>query len=288
MKQIVVGADGSDIGLDAVAWAAREAELRDASLRIVHAVVPWLFDVPADPQAGAGREWLYDNGRAALDEASARAAATAPGVKVSTELIPGGPAKVLLEAAQDADMVVVGSTGVGQVVGALLGSVALQVVSYAPRPAVVVRRLAPRDRGDVVVGVDGSASCRAALRFALQEAELRGARVRAVLAFTHPVPLGPGDTRLPVYPERLVAEEMRTLAESLGGHRQEFPDVEVIQQVVHAQPTRALAEASDNAGLLVVGSRGRGGFTGLILGSVGHAMLHHARCPVAVVRPDAP
>ncbi|HEX2316121.1 MAG TPA: universal stress protein [Thermomonospora sp.] len=287
MKQIVVGADGSDIALDAVAWAAAEAELRGASLRIVHAVVPWLFDVPANPQVAAVRTWLYDNGRAALDRAADRASATAPGVRVTAELVPGGPAKVLLEAAREAGMVVVGSTGVGGIAGTLLGSVALQVVSYAPCPAVAVHHAPARRHGRIVVGVDGSLSGRPAVRFAFEEAARRGVALRAVLAFTHPASTGPGDMQPLVYdPEVLAAEERRTLAESLAGHRQEFPDVTVTEQVVHARPTRALAEASGEADLLVVGSRGRGGFTGLVLGSVSHAMLHHTRCPIAVIPPE--
>ncbi|MBA9002770.1 universal stress protein [Thermomonospora cellulosilytica] len=289
MKQILVGVDGSGISLDAVEWAAREARLHDASLRIVHAVVPWLFDVPADPRVSAVREWLHDNGRAVLAKAVAAATAAEPAVKVSADLIPGGPAKVLLEAAQDADMVVVGSTGVGGIAGALLGSTALQVVSYAPCPAVAVRPPVGRAPGEVVVGVDGSTSCRSAVRFAFQEAALRGAGVRAVLAFTHPISTGPGDMQPLVYdPALLAVEQERALAESLAGHRQRHPDVAVVRQVVHARAARALAEASAGADLLVVGSRGRGGFTGLLLGSVGHAMLHHARCPVAVIRPDRP
>ncbi|MBC6461773.1 universal stress protein [Actinomadura sp. HBU206391] len=283
MRRIVVGVDGSEHSLLAVDWAAGEASRRGESLRIVHAIAPWLFDPQVDAKVGAVREWLMDGGREVLDSATDRAIARAPGLPVSAEMVSGGPARALVNEAKDAAMLVVGGHGAGELTGLLLGSVALQVTSHAPCPVVVVGRPEPA-AGEIAVGVDGSPNCAAAIEFAFGEAGLRGSRLRAVLAWSHPASLGPADMQPLVYDAEIVAaEEERVLAESLAGLRSKFPGVEVVNEVVKARPIRALAHASAGADLLVVGTRGRGGFTGLVLGSVSHAMLHHAHCPVAVV-----
>jgi nucleotide-binding universal stress UspA family protein len=289
MDRIVVGADGSAHGLTAVAWAAGEARRRDAELRVVYAVAPWLFDVPLDPRVGAHREWMHDNGDEVLEQALAHARERAPGVRVSGEQVPGQPAEALIKESARALMTVVGTHGTSGVAGLLLGSVALQVVSHALGPAVAVREEMPepgrREPGEpgtreIVVGVDGSGNGGEATGFAFEEASLRGARLRAVLAWSH----GPAGMRPHGYdPDAVHGEAERALADSLLGWEVRFPEVEVVRDVVRARPVRALSEASDGAGLLVVGTRGRGGFTGLVLGSVSHALLHHARCPLAVV-----
>jgi nucleotide-binding universal stress UspA family protein len=286
MHEIVVGADGSEHSLRAVQWAADEAARRAAALRIVYAMAPWLFDTPVDPRVAAVRDWLREGGQEIVDRAVDRARSRAPGLVVSAELVPGGPARALLTAARDATMVVVGGQGAGGLTGLLLGSVALQVVSHAPCAAVVVRSLEPEVNREIVVGVDGSPSCTGAIGFAFQEAALRLARLRAVLAWSHPASAGRGDVQPLVYDVELVAgDEERVLVECLAGWRERFPDVEVVHDVIQARPIRALAGASAGADLLVVGTRGRGGFAGLILGSVSHAMLHRAHCPVAIVPP---
>ncbi|MFI0349431.1 universal stress protein [Actinomadura sp. 9N407] len=293
-NEIVVGADGSAHGLIAVAWAAGEALRRDADLRIVYAVAPWLFDVPVDPRVGAIREWMHDNGDEVLQQALAHARERAPGVRVSGEQVPGQPAEALIRESGRALMIVVGTHGMGGVAGLLLGSVGLQVVAHASCPAVAVREEPPMVGepgigepvvgepvvGEIVVGVDGSENSVEATAFAFEEASLRGARLRAVLAWSH----GPGDMRpLGFDPDAVHAEAERALAASLAEWRVRFPEVDVVRDVVRARPVRALSSASDGAELLVVGTRGRGGFAGLVLGSVSHALLHHARCPLAVV-----
>jgi nucleotide-binding universal stress UspA family protein len=295
MDEIVVGADGSEHGMVAVEWAAAEAARRGAPLRVVHAVAAWLFDPPADPRIRLVGEWMRDNGEEVVREALARARARAPEVEASGGQAGGQPAEVLIRESRRARMVVVGSHGAGGLTGLLLGSVALQVTSHASCPAVAVRLDRPgvaegepgaSGGGEIVVGVDGSPGGAAALDFAFEAAAVRGAAVRAVLAWSHPASERPGDLRPPVFdPVAVTEEQERALAEFSAGREIEFPDVPLIRQVVHARPKRALAEASARARLLVVGSRGRGGFGGLVLGSVSHAMLHHARCPVAVVHP---
>jgi nucleotide-binding universal stress UspA family protein len=239
-----------------------------------------------DPRVAAVRDWLRASGQEVIDRAVDRACARAPDVVVSAEMVPGGPARALTGAARDAGMVVIGAHGAGGLTGLLLGSVALQVASHAPCAAIVVRSLEPEVNREIVVGVDGSPTCTGAIGFAFEEAALRMARLRALLAWTHPTSAGPGDVQPLVYDVEVVSgDEERLLVECLAGWQEKFPDVEVVHGVVQARPTRALAGASAGADLLVIGTRGRGGFTGLVLGSVGHAMLHHAHCPVAVVPP---
>ncbi|WP_344949066.1 universal stress protein [Actinomadura miaoliensis] len=288
MNEIVVGVDGSEHALVAVDWAAEEAHRRAASLRVVHVMVPWPLDIPVDPRVVAVWEGQVNTGEGqqVVDEGLQRARRRVPDLRVAGERSSGQPAATLIEAAENAAMLVVGSRGTGALAEVLLGSVALQVASHARCPAVAVPAVGPEVHGEIVVGVDGSPAGAAAVRFAFEEAELRQARLRAVLAWTHPASTRPGDMQPLVFdPEIVAAEERRLLSESLAGWREKHPDVTVVPEVTRARATRALAAASERADLLIVGSRGRGGFTGLLLGSVGHAMLHRAHCPVAVIRP---
>ncbi|MFF4242496.1 universal stress protein [Actinomadura geliboluensis] len=284
MNKIVVGVDGSEASLRAVDWAAAEAVRREASLHLVYVVTPWLFDVPDDRRAAQVRKQMLDDGRRVVDIGAARAREGAPGLEVTGEQTGGQPAEVLIDRARDALMLVTGPRGTGGLTGLVLGSVANQVAAHAPCPVVVVRPSEPSERGEIVVGVDGSQAGAGAIGFAFEEASVRGARLRALLAWTHPVSSGPGDM-VPLVHDLgiLAADEQRLLSEALAGRRAEYPDVEVVAETVRGRAARVLAEASGHADLLVVGSRGRGGFAGLLLGSVGHAMLMRARCPVAVV-----
>jgi nucleotide-binding universal stress UspA family protein len=143
------------------------------------------------------------------------------------------------------------------------------------------------EAGRVVVGVDGSELSTQALAFAFDEASLLGIGLTALHAWDVPffdVP-GHGGAGVPGAVREFKGEELRLLSESLSGWREKYPDVDVRQTLVHEEPVKALVEASSGAALIVVGSRGRGGFRSMLLGSVSHAMVHHARCPVAVVRP---
>jgi nucleotide-binding universal stress UspA family protein len=284
VNAIIVGADGSDHSLRAVEWAAEEAARRGLPLRIVHAVAPWLYDTPVDPRLGAVRKWLLTSGEEVVEEATATARACDGDIAVEGEAVPGGAARALLEEARDATMVVLGSHGVGTVAGLLLGSTALQVVAHAPVPTMVVRRLEPAVRREIAVGVDGSAAGEAAVAFAFEEAGLRKARLRAIHVWSDPDLAGTGEMTPLVYDPQIVAEDqIRRLGESLAVWREKYPEIQLVSEVVHGRPVRILAGASTRADLLVVGSRGRGGFAGLVLGSVSHGLLHHAHCPLAVV-----
>jgi nucleotide-binding universal stress UspA family protein len=179
---------------------------------------------------------------------------------------------------------VLGSHGVGTVAGLLLGSTALQVVAHTPVPVVVVRHLEPMRRQEIVVGVDAPPIGEPALAFAFEEAALRGARLRAVHVWSEPGSIDHrGMTPLVYNPEVVTEEHAHRLDDGLATWREKYPDVEVVTEVVHGRPVRILAGLSARADLLVVGTRGRGGFAGLVLGSVSHGLLHHAHCPLAVV-----
>ena len=287
MKTITVGADGSDGGLSAVEWAAEAAERRGLPLRIVHASAPWLYTTPVDPRFGAIREWLLTGAQEVVDAAVEAARRRAPDITVEGEAVPGPAARAMLEKAEDAAIVVVGSRGSGQVTGLLFGSTALQVVTHSPVPVVAVRDLEPGVRREIAIGVDGSEAEESAIGFAFEEAGLRKARLRVIHVWSHPS-TGNGNMKSLVYDPQLVTEEeLRLLAESLAPWREKYPDIEVVPEVVRGRPVRILSGASARADLLVVGTRGRGGFAGLLLGSVSHTLLHHAHCPLAVV-PSVP
>jgi nucleotide-binding universal stress UspA family protein len=280
---IIAGVDGSSQSLLATEWAAEEAMRRRLSLRLVHAEIPWLYDLPIAPRAGAVHTGLLSDGHEVLDEAVALARTCAPGVQVEAELVTGAAARTLLERAQDAAMIVLGGHGTGVLTGVLLGSTALQVVTHTPVPAVVVRSREP-SRRQVTLGLDRAGTQEPAIRFAFEEAALRRARLRVIHVWSHPASSGPGAVQPLVYdPQVVTEEERRVLGESLAVWCEKFPEVDVFSEVEHGRPVPILAGVSARADLLVVGTRGRGGFVGLLLGSVSHALLHHAHCPVAVV-----
>jgi nucleotide-binding universal stress UspA family protein len=286
MNAIIVGTDGSRHSLGAVEWAAEEAALRGAPLRVVHAMAPWIYDKNVDPRLLGVREWLLTSGEDCVRTAVEAARARAPGVEADGRTVPGGASRALLDQARDAALIVLGSHGVGTVAGLLLGSTALQVVAHTPVPAVVIRHTDPVARREIVVGVDGPPVGEPALAFAFEEAGLRGALLRAVHVWSDPGSAGPGGMTPLVYDVTAVtAQHTRRLNDALTVWREKYPDVRVAAEVVHGRPVRILAGFSARADLLVVGTRGRGGFAGLLLGSVSHGLLHHAHCPLAVVPP---
>ncbi|QKW48627.1 universal stress protein [Streptomyces buecherae] len=285
---VVAGVDGSTSSLAAVEVAAREAQSRGVGLRLVHAYLWPAMALPLGaPAMGPSEGGLREVAVRVVDEARERATAVAPEVQVSRTVVTGDPLTVLESQSRLADLVVVGSRGMGGFVGLMVGSTAVHLTARAQCPVLVVRE--PGDEaGAVVLGVDGSGAAARAVDFAFTEAALRGAGVRAVHCWTTwnaPTP-PPRDVSMPYAnePGALAASAERLLSQALAGRQERFPDVAVERQVVHGGTREALIEASRTARLLVVGARGRGGFTGLLLGSVSQAMLHHAHCPVAVVR----
>ncbi|MCI4066569.1 universal stress protein [Micromonospora sp. R77] len=278
---VVVGVDGSEPARRAVRLAAGEAARRNRPLRVVHGFIWPLLRVPVGGPVDTG---LRHQAQEVVAAAVAEAEAAAPGLRVTGEIIDGEAAAALLGETPTASMVVLGDRGLGGFAALVIGSVAIQVAAYADCP-VLVARGAERTAGPVVVGVDGSALSRAAVEFAAEEAALRGTRLHAVHAYTHPVSAGPGDMQPLVYEEgQLRGEEDRLLTESLAGLADRHPQVPVTREVRHGRPVAVLTEASRTAQLVVVGSQGRQELSGLLLGSVSQGVLHHADSPVAVVR----
>ncbi len=293
-RPVVVGVDGSESAARAVRWAAAEAALRHAPLRLVSvftAVPPGRFGDPS--LSGPYRRHLVEAGHAALDAAAGVAGEVAPGVEVQPDLREGFPVPALLSASGDAVLTVVGSRGLGGFTGLLAGSVAVALAAHGGSPVVVVRGdevapaavgAEPPDERPVLVGVDGSPASEAAIGLAFDEASLRGAPLQALHTW-----LDHG--LVPALAARidwaaLETEEHALLAQRLAGWSQKYPDVDVRGVIECDRPGRAVVAASTAAQLVVVGSRGRGGGAGLFLGSVSHALLHHAHCPVMVARPQ--
>ncbi|GAA4832256.1 universal stress protein [Saccharopolyspora rosea] len=278
----VVGVDGSLSALDAVRWAAADAALHGTSVRLVCALPPG----PWDDALEGGAEALRDQRRRWLAEASATAASVAD-VATSQTLRGGKPAAVLIEESHHARRVVVGTRGLSEAAGAglVLGSTAESVAMLAHCPVVVVPGGAgpapPPGSRPIIVGVDGSAVGERALAVAYQEASMRGAPLVAVHAFSDVAV----DEVLPAWDWRsLRAREELVLAERLAGWQERYPDVRVQRVVECDRPVRYLVQHGAAAQLIVVGSRGRGGITGMLLGSTSRALLHSAPCPVLVVR----
>lgn len=282
---VVVGVDGSDESLRAVTLAARLAAERARPLRIVHALAWAYLHVPLGPPPGGPLEGgLANEAKRIVDDALARVQTSHPDVSVSGEVIAGSAAPTLLDEARNAVMIVLGSRGLGGFTGLLVGSVAVQVSAHAPCPVVVARGEIDRE-GDILVGVDGSPGGAGALEFAMQEASLRGVGVTALHAYVFPATADSGDMLPLVYDaEQLAENEAAVLGEAVSGLRERYPDVPLHEVLVRDRPARAIVKAAEQASLVVVGSRGRGGFAGLLLGSVSHAVLHHASCPVVIVR----
>ncbi|NUT52165.1 MAG: universal stress protein [Saccharothrix sp.] len=281
---IVVGVDGSASAVRAAEWAAAQAARHRLPLKLVHAYSLPTHTYPEIVLTGHDvRAAFEDRGRQWLDEAVAAVRAADPG----TALVVDRPAAALIAESHQARMVVVGSRGLGGFTGLLVGSVAVAVSAHGHCPVVVVRDPFPSD-GPVVVGVDGSPASEEAVGFAFEEASLREAPLTAVIAWTDFLVDSPYGSRFTVDWAQVEEEQRRVLAERLAGWQEKYPDVHVDRVVVRDRPVRALLDLSRNAQLLVVGSRGHGGFTGMLLGSTSQALVQHAQCPLAVVRPQHP
>jgi nucleotide-binding universal stress UspA family protein len=279
---VVVGVDASEAALRTVRFAAEEARLRRAPLRIVHAV-----QFPSEATARRLGELdvpglLRDGARGVVEWATEAAAATIDRAAVSAAVVDGDPLHALREASADAQLVVVGSRGLGGLAGLLLGSTASGLAGNAHCPVVVLpdeTTVAVEGRRTVVVGVDGDPADEHVLRFALTEAAARGTDLLAVHAWQDAVLESAIRTTGPMVDWAGVqAEEERVLSEALAGCADKEPDVVVRETVVRDKPARALVAAAMTAQLLVVGHHAR-----RALGSTTHGVLHRATCPVAIV-----
>lgn len=287
--EVVVAYDGSPGSIAALTWAAMEAGSRRARLLVLHAT-----DVELSELSGAAglAAAVHQEGVRLAEEGAARAVAVdggPPREDVQVQAPAERPVRALVEASRGADLLVMGSRGRGSVAGALLGSVAFSVTAQAGCPVVVVRGQDGRRAGParaVVIGVDGSKDASAALTFAADAAMSAGAAL-VVLAAWEPPEIA---TRT-AYGASLSADlrrwaqdgAQRAADAALAVVGQRWPDTGVEARVLRKRPAAALVAASAEAGLVVVGTRGRGRAGGLFFGSVSHATVHGALCPVAVV-----
>ncbi|MBB2910819.1 nucleotide-binding universal stress UspA family protein [Streptosporangium becharense] len=278
---IVVAVDGSDDATRAVRWAADDAFRRRLPLRIVHVVERGPYDTPRFAVPDLPR-MMVERGREVLLEAERTVRARQPSVEVSTELIEGSLTGILRREADAAAETVLGSRGLGGFAGALLGSVSTHVAGHAHGPVVVVRPGGEEARREVVVGVDDSTESEPALAYAFEQARLRGCVLRAVHAWQLPVHAFAPEVVYDMDEIRRAQHEV--VRERLQAWREKYPGVTVVDDVRSGHPVDALTDASGRADLVVVGSRGRGLIGAALLGSVSRGVLHHARCPVAVVR----
>jgi nucleotide-binding universal stress UspA family protein len=282
-KPIVAATDGSEESLRAVDWAAREAVLRGAALRIVSApgLLPRMAEVQDDSEYETVSDVIRSGSDYALSAATARAAKAAPDLLIDADHLEGGPAEAVTAAGSGALMLVVGSRGVGAFAAMILGSVSRYAATHASSPVVVVRDETGAARRQVGIGIGGLEGNAAALTFAFEEAALRKASLVAVHAWHAPQ----GDiSRAGIAltePSRgaMEAAVTRQLAGLLEEWREKYPDVPVSHDVVHGHPGRILSGLSARADLVVLGRHAAHHGPG----AVTHAVLNHAHGPIVTV-----
>ncbi|MGY6652926.1 universal stress protein [Amycolatopsis sp. TRM77291] len=289
---VVAGYDGSEEARKAVRWAAGEAAARGRGLVVAHVVgfPPVPEALPgggAWPRPGfleAGQETAQRHAEAMLGDIAQECRRAWPGLAVSTRLLSGRAPDELARAAENAELLVIGSSGLTALPRLLVGSTANELLHDYHRPIVVVRAGDVPAEGKVVVGVDGSETSREAIGFAYDFADRHDRALVAVHVWSD-LPLEAMSVTPTEHDRELIEERGKPLLdESLAGYRERYPGVPVHRVIAVDRPAHALAEQAEGAALLVVGSHGRGPLRRALLGSVSRAMVHHAPCPVAVVR----
>lgn len=288
-RTVTVGLDGSKESLNATQWAAREALRRAVPLRLLRA---WSSD--EDPRTrlvdpATARGW----GERTLAAAERRLRRRHPGLDIETKWVAGDPVEELCAAADETELLVLGSRGLGGLAGFLAGSVSLAVLARTRRPVVLVRPHDPlgpeEDRvgGDVVIGLDVYAPSDEVLAFGFAAAERYGCGLRVVHSWAVPALYGPDmGGALPLLTTEVAEDARRALDEALAPWTEKFPGVVVVRDCHQGRPAQDLVELSHDARLVVVGRRVRRARIGTHIGAVTHAVLHHCLAPVAVVPHD--
>ncbi|MGD7003504.1 universal stress protein [Corynebacterium halotolerans] len=290
---VVVAVDGSVASQVAVRWAANTANKRGIPLRLAssYTMPQFLYAEGMVPP-----QELFDDLQAEtmekVEEARSIAHEVAPELKIGHTIAEGSPIDMLLDMSRDVTMIVMGSRGLGGLSGMVMGSVSAAVVSHASCPVVVVRDDNPVNEdtkyGPVVVGVDGSEVSQRATEFAFAEAEARGCELIAVHTWMDMQVQASlaGLSAAQQQWEEVEREQSELLSERLQPLIEQHSNVPVKKVITRDRPVRALVEQSEGAQLLIVGSHGRGGFRGMLLGSTSRALLQSAPCPMMVVRPE--
>lgn len=282
--RVVVGVDGSPLSMAAVARAAQVASARGLTLNLLHAFAPDL------PMLGFGalsdESVVTTHTQRLLADATARAHAEDPGLKVTTSVRGGYASQALVDASRTAALVVLGAMGHGVLSRASVGAVAMQVVAHARCPVLVVghETSSPMTTGGrIVVGVDGSKSSLRALAMAFDEAVLRGGSLDVVNAWQAQSASDPtlsSESSWSAYE----AQFQSSVEAALAARRAAHPEVKVDYEVVRAEPVQALVDRSEGAAVVVVGSRGTGGFQGLHVGSTALRLVGRSKSPILVCR----
>jgi nucleotide-binding universal stress UspA family protein len=287
-RGVVVAVDGSPAARVAADWAARDAALRRVPLTIVHVIAPldigpWV-DLPLTPDFWEDRD---RQGRRILEKALATVndalADSDEELLIDTRLVHDTIVPTLIDMSKESDLLVVGCRGLGGVKGLLLGSVSSGLVHHAHCPVAVIHDEDPMmdhpATAPVAVGIDGSPASELATEIAFDEASRRGVELVAVHTW-----MNSADFPIEVPRDEVDAQAGEELAQRLAGWCERYPDVAVRRVIGQDNPAHKLLEESERAQLLVVGSHGRGGFAGLLLGSVSSQVAHAARMPVIVAR----
>lgn len=281
---IAVAVDGSPESDAAVRWAAAEATLHGSHITLVHVVVPVVVTWPVRYLQASYGQWQEDNATHVIELATkiAQAAVGGSELTVRSEVRHGGAASELIEVSHGATMTVVGSRGLGAIGGGILGSVSRGLLHYAHGQVAVVHHGAvdPDPSAPVLLGIDGSRASEAATAVAFDEASRRGVGLVVLHAWSDVSVIAAPGMDWSAYTQ----EGHEIVAQRLAGWQERYPDVVVERRIVCDVPAKRLLDEADRAQLVVLGSRGRGGFSRMLLGSVSAKVAEASTVPVVVVR----
>ena len=287
----IVGWDGSPGATAALDWALTQAKATKASVHLMHAVLA----IPPGPYGEVALDQgVYDDiANAVLGLGVDYAKEKSPTVTVTTGRAYRGVTGALIDEAHPGDVIVMGTRGYGGFMTMLVGSSCIQTATHAQVPVVVIHpphegQPVYASAGPVVIAIDGTDLSRNAMQYGLTMASLLQHEALVVHAWTlPPVEVVPPSFIAPDEAAAIAADQQRIAAEYLAGWRQEFPDVKVTLRVIQGNTAAVLLDAAKTSSLVVTGSRGRGEFKGAFLGSTSNALIHHAQCPVAIVRAES-